>query len=185
MSPDSSIVSLLHIDQNIFLAGISFLFIYFFTSLLRLISIGLCQMADNEERETEIKNNLFNFKNLSYTWFDLIKWIFIIGGISFLFERTKDITVMIVLYISYFLLYCRLLDIIMFWIGSIISILDLSQIQEEGKKGKKYICVFGKQYHQTPLLLLIMGLIGVVTLVFLMGTYISINQIVIKLQPAG
>jgi hypothetical protein len=154
-------------------------------SLLRLTSIGYCQMADNKEREIEIRNNLFNFKNLSYAWFDFIKWIFIIGGISFLFERTKDTAIMIVLYISYFLLYCRLLDIIMSWIGSIISILELSEIQEAGKKGKKYICVFDKQYQQTPLLLLIMGLIGIVTLVFLIGIYIFINQIAIKLQSAG
>jgi len=172
-----AILSIPYLNLNSPLTGVSFLFIYLFIASLKLFAIGMCQMLGDEEKGNKIAS-MFNFENLSRAWFDFIKWLLIIGGLSLLFERTQDIFIMIILYISYFLLYCHILDVILSWVGSAIAI----HITESTYNNKSYFKIFGREYEQTAFFLIIKGLIGIISLMFLTGAYIFMNHIATKLQ---
>ncbi len=186
----SNIVSLPYISPNVLLAGISFLVLYLIIDETEQFFNGFMQMATYKKEKIE----LISFKNLSYAWFDFIKWILIIGGISLIFERTKDTIIMIILYISYFLLYCHLLNITLSWINSTEPL--LSQLIEQSddskairytkiEKGKTYVVIFNRVFEETPLFRIIDILIKIVIFMLLIGIYVFINEIVIKLQTTG
>lgn len=194
-----SIISAYFIGFDSKFTGIPFLFIYLAINSINLTlksflmwkeKLKLFRIENGEvnNEETNINekalDNLPNFEIFSRVWFDLITWMTIIGGLTLLMENTKDPSLNAMIYVSYFLLYCYIADIIISRIGGKTLtvgriILDMMRVIA----GKHDTAIFEYKKINGVYMYIAAFFAGIGALIILTWIYTLINQIATKLKP--